>query len=108
MDVFLKPYRRKIAVAATRMASRCGEPGALLIFTFIGQSRFDEIGCHASRSASPSGCPLRFVKPGAARRPLRHFWEPPMDNPPPGVIPLPPLLHPRSASKHTPTAIIPV
>src|SRR5258705_12513416 len=56
MDVFLKPYRRKIAVAATRMASRCGEPGALLLFTFIGQSRFDEIGCRASRSASPSGC----------------------------------------------------
>jgi hypothetical protein len=24
-----------------RMASRCGEPGALLLFTFIGQSRFD-------------------------------------------------------------------
>jgi hypothetical protein len=41
MDVFLKPYRRKIAVAATRMASRCGEPGALLLVTFIGQSRFD-------------------------------------------------------------------
>jgi hypothetical protein len=41
MDVFLKPYRRKIAVAASRMASRCGEPGALLFFAFIGQSRFD-------------------------------------------------------------------
>jgi hypothetical protein len=41
MDVFLKPYRRKIGVAAIRMASRCGELGALLLFTFIGQSRFD-------------------------------------------------------------------
>ena len=39
-----------------RMASRCGEPGALLLFTFIGQSRFDEIGCRARRSASPSDC----------------------------------------------------
>src|ERR1700730_2808864 len=57
MDVFLKPYRRKIAVAATRMASRCAEPGALLLFTFIGQPRFDEIGCRARRSASPSDCP---------------------------------------------------
>jgi hypothetical protein len=27
IDVFLKPYRRKIAVAATRMASHCAEPG---------------------------------------------------------------------------------
>jgi hypothetical protein len=24
-----------------RIASRCGEPGALPLFTFIGQSRFD-------------------------------------------------------------------
>jgi len=41
MDVFLKPYRRKIGAAAIRMASRCGELGALLLFKFIGQSRFD-------------------------------------------------------------------
>jgi hypothetical protein len=35
MDVFLKPYRRKVAVAPFEW-SRCGEPGALLLFTFIG------------------------------------------------------------------------
>src|ERR1700757_979839 len=57
MDVFLKPYRRKVAVAAFRMASRCGEPGALLLFTFIGQSRFQ---CGAS------GQELRLVRFGIA------------------------------------------
>jgi hypothetical protein len=35
------------------MASCCGEP----LFTFIGQPRFDEIGCRARRSAPPSDCP---------------------------------------------------
>jgi hypothetical protein len=40
-----------------RMASRGDEPGALLLFTFIGQSRFDEIGCRARRSAAPLDCP---------------------------------------------------
>src|ERR1700720_3429879 len=76
---------------AVPQEDRCREPGALLLVTFIGQSRFDEIRCRARRSASPSGCPLRFVKPGAARRPLRHFGERPMDNPSPGVMPRPAL-----------------
>ncbi len=42
--------------AGHRMASCCGERDALLLFKFIGQPRFDEIGCRARRSASPSGC----------------------------------------------------
>jgi hypothetical protein len=58
MDVFLKPYRRKAVVAATRMASRCDEPGALPPFTFIDRPRIDEIGCRAIRSASPLDCPF--------------------------------------------------
>src|ERR1700737_4708528 len=65
MDVFLKPYRRKIAVAAFRMASRCGEPGALLSFTFIGQPRFDEIGCRVARFGIAENVP--WIIPVRAR-----------------------------------------
>src|SRR6202011_1417089 len=66
MDVFLKPYRRKAAVAATRMASRCGEPGALLLFTVIGQSALTK-----SDAAPGARYRRRVVQCGSSSQELR-------------------------------------
>ena len=56
--------------AGHRMASRCGEPDALLLFKFIGQPRFDEIGVPRQALGIAVVLSVRLVKSGAVRRPL--------------------------------------
>jgi len=79
-------------VAASRMALRAVPSLApLLLFTFIGQSRFDENRMPCQALGIAVGLSVELVKSGAAHRPLRHFGERPMDNPSPGVMPRPAL-----------------